>query len=456
MTQVLSPEMKVDTSKVPFVVTDRSFIPRERYYNREFFELEKEKLWPHVWQMACRLEEIPRVGDYVEYWVADYSVVVVRTGAGRDEIKAYQNACRHRATQLALGCGSFRGGQIVCPFHGWRWNLDGSPSLPLYGTAGFDERALDPRDLELIKCQVGIWAGCVFINMDLSAPSLSEFLDPLPGILDPLNVADMRVDWWKGVHLKSNWKIAMEAFMEGWHVMGTHPQLTMGAGDAFPADFLSIQHSYPQGHASLEQGHDNEVQADLGISGKAEAEKTIAFMNLMYEGLGAMVLEKDMQVVEGLRNIDCAPEEFSAKMMQEMYKWNTGAGIKLPDPDPDVLGRWGSQWFIFPNFMIHPLFGNAISYRVRPDTDDPEHCFFEFWSITLYPEGQEAEKPVFGGSRPVDDATFWPLIARQDFSNIERQQRGLHTPGYKAQRLARKYEDGIANMHTYIDTYLAQ
>jgi phenylpropionate dioxygenase-like ring-hydroxylating dioxygenase large terminal subunit len=453
MTQMLTSESTVDTSGVPFAVTDRCFIPRERYFDRNFFELENERLWPRVWQMACRLEEIPNVGDYVEYNVARYSVLVVRTEKG--EIKAYQNACRHRATQLAIGCGRFTGGQIVCPFHGWRWNLDGTPSN-LYGREGFDERCLDPEDVKLIECQVGTWAGCVFINMDCDAPPLSEALEPLQQYLDPLNVADMRVYWWKGVRLNCNWKIAMEAFMEGWHVKATHPQLTMGAGEEFPADFLSVQHSYQNGHASLAQGHDNDMQADLGLSARAEADRTLAFMRTTQEGLDAMVLPKDVRVIEGLRNLDCPPEQFGAKVIEALYAWNAGAGIRLPNPEPDILGRWGSQWFIFPNFMIHPLFGNAISYRSRPDSDDPEHCLFEFWSLTLYPEGQEPVKPTYDGERPVDDASFWPPIPRQDFSNIERQQRGLHTPGYRSNRLASKFEDGIANMHVHLDSYLAR
>ena len=129
MTELLSSARDVDTSGVPFAITNRRLIPAQRYYDKDFFELEKQKLWPHVWQNACRLEEIPNVGDFVEYWVADQSVIVVRTST--TEIKAYQNACRHRATQLAVGCGTFRGGQIVCPFHGWRWNLDGTSSFVL-------------------------------------------------------------------------------------------------------------------------------------------------------------------------------------------------------------------------------------------------------------------------------------------------------------------------------------
>src|SRR5437879_6391003 len=148
MTQLLTPDSDVDTSRVPFSITDRRRISRERYYDKSFFELENEKFWPHVWQVACRLEEIPGVGDYVNYEVAGYSVLIVRTGKGKDDIKAYQNACRHRATQLAVGCGTFRGGQIVCPFHGWRWNIDGTPVLPLYGQEGFEPRCMDPEDLK--------------------------------------------------------------------------------------------------------------------------------------------------------------------------------------------------------------------------------------------------------------------------------------------------------------------
>jgi Rieske [2Fe-2S] domain len=68
-------------------------IPAARYYDPEFFELECERLWPHGWQMACRLEEIPDVGDFVEYRILDQSIIVVRVD--RDTIKAYFNACRH-------------------------------------------------------------------------------------------------------------------------------------------------------------------------------------------------------------------------------------------------------------------------------------------------------------------------------------------------------------------------
>ena len=81
----------------PHPVTNPALIPAKRYYDEDFFRLEKEKLWPHVWQMACRLEEIPELGDYVEYRNLDKSVIVVRTKNG---VKAFHNEGRDRSRAL--------------------------------------------------------------------------------------------------------------------------------------------------------------------------------------------------------------------------------------------------------------------------------------------------------------------------------------------------------------------
>ena len=107
----------------PLLITKPELVPSGRYYDQEFYDLEVEKLWPHVWQMACRLEQIPNVGDWVEYSNVGKSVIVVRTKSG---VKAFHNACRHRGVQLASGHGSCEVQGFICPFHGWRWNLYGS------------------------------------------------------------------------------------------------------------------------------------------------------------------------------------------------------------------------------------------------------------------------------------------------------------------------------------------
>ena len=88
------------TRPVPFAVEIPDRIPKERYFDPDFYQLEVEHLWPRVWQMACRLEEIPAVGDFVEYEILDHSVIVARGGGG--DVRAFQNACRHRNTNDSI------------------------------------------------------------------------------------------------------------------------------------------------------------------------------------------------------------------------------------------------------------------------------------------------------------------------------------------------------------------
>src|SRR5215468_6432301 len=103
----------------PMPVDDDGTVPTARYTSRAFLDLEKER----VWQVACRDEEIPDVGDFVEYAIGDQSILVVRSAP--DEVSAFHNACLHRGTRLASGTGRFAAGCIQCPYHGWRYGLDG-------------------------------------------------------------------------------------------------------------------------------------------------------------------------------------------------------------------------------------------------------------------------------------------------------------------------------------------
>ena len=122
---------------VPWAVQAVDRIPKQRYYDAEFYAMENELLWPRVWQMACRLEELPKPGDFVEYQILDQSIIVVRVDA--DHVRAYYNACRHRGTKLVEGSGSRR--NFTCPFHGWCWNLNGENTFVLRSER-FDDAVL--------------------------------------------------------------------------------------------------------------------------------------------------------------------------------------------------------------------------------------------------------------------------------------------------------------------------
>ena len=153
-------------------------IPRERFTSADFVALEYERLWPRVWQAACRLEEIPNPGDFMEYSIGDHSAFVTRTGTG--EVRAFHNSCIHRGTRLASGCGSFRG-EIRCPFHGWRFDgVSGSCVEVPYDEIDFIPKRAKTRSYPAIERNQMIWVwhhlqdGEPFYDV----PEIAEFSDP--------------------------------------------------------------------------------------------------------------------------------------------------------------------------------------------------------------------------------------------------------------------------------------
>ena len=207
--------------RAPIEVPDR--IPKERYFDADFFPLEAEQLWPRVWQMACRLEEIPNASDFVEYEILDQSVVVLRTDDGR--CGAFQNACRHRGVRVVQGRGTCESG-FTCPFHGWCYGQTAATPTCRSG-ARFAEHKLQPDDIDLVPVQCDTWGGCAWINLDAGAPPLRECIEPAATILDAWKVESLRAEWWYAARLPVNWKLAQQAFQEQYHVVEAHPQLVI-------------------------------------------------------------------------------------------------------------------------------------------------------------------------------------------------------------------------------------
>jgi hypothetical protein len=107
--------------------------------------------------------------------------------------------------------------------------------------------------------------------------------------------------------------------------------------------------------------------------------------------------------------------------------------------------------FLFPHYFLLPSMSSMSSYRVRPL--GPESCLFEIWSLTLFPEGEEPEPPMDPVVLPYDSQEF-PMIPRQDYSNIPTQQKGLRAEGFDFMRLSKDVEGLISNYQRIIDGYL--
>ena len=449
----MSDQSVMTKEDIPFAMTGTKSVPAPRYFDPTFAELEYERLWSRTWQMACRLEEIPDPGDFVEYTIGDQSVFVVRLDSST--IRAYQNVCRHRGTKLALGSGSFAGGQIACPFHGWRWNLDGTNSF-VYGPEGFADNITGSVQLCLPQAKLDLWGGCAWVNLDPDAPPLAEALDPMPSLLDPLGVDRMRTVWWKGALLNANWKLAMEAFVEGYHVMASHPQITQGQFEKYDPNALSYS-VHANGHSSYVNRPGAQRSHRQKVDYLQEVEALIESSRLLSEGLEAMTLPRDLHVIETLRHRP-VPENGSlgGELVKAIYEYAHDVGIPLPKLEPEALSRWGGVFFVFPNFFVLPQFGNALSYRFRPLEGQPERCLLEVWSLSIPGPDDVVGRPAMQGPFTPEDAEQWPQILRQDFSNITRQQKGIHNRSFGSTRISHVYEVGIANLHREVDRYLTR
>jgi phenylpropionate dioxygenase-like ring-hydroxylating dioxygenase large terminal subunit len=403
---------------------------KERYFDPDFYQLEAELLWPRVWQMACRLEEIPEPGDFVEYEILDQSVIVLR--ADDMGVRAFQNACRHRGVKVVQGRGNCTSG-FTCPFHGWCYGLDGANTyIPQRRT--FAEHNLQSDDLDLRSVRCEVWGACAWINLDDDAPPLRQCIEPTATILDGWRVESLRTEWWYACRLPVNWKLAQQAFQEQYHVVETHPQLVIPG----------MRYAARDGAA---------------FDARAFVDAELRYLRTMSEGMAGMVHSNDVRIAEGLRDMELPADAQQAMstwyrtLNDSVVSWHRAAGCDIPDlNDLEARGINEPMGYCFPHYFVLPMYSSASSYRFRPL--GPEETLMEVWSLTRFPEGCKPERPTPPELWECDDPR-WPPITAQDFSNLPRQQRGLHAKGFEYMRLSERAEGHLANFERTLDGFLA-
>jgi phenylpropionate dioxygenase-like ring-hydroxylating dioxygenase large terminal subunit len=422
-------DQKWSALPVPFAMEFGDRVPKERYFDPDFYRLEVDQLWSRTWQMACRLEEIPQPNDFTEYQILDQSVIVVRAGDGG--ARALQNACRHRGVRVVEGSGNCDSG-FTCPFHGWCYGPDGANTfVPKART--FAEHNLHPDDLDLTPVRCEVWGGCAWINLDDGAPPLRQCIEPFATTLDAWKMESFRAEWWYSFRLPVNWKLAEEAFLEQYHVIETHPQLVIPG--RFP----------PRDPTTFDP--------------RTFVESELHYLRTMSDGMAGMVHADDVRVAEGLRHIELPSDPTSAlatwqrTLNDAVVRWHRDRGCVVPDLNGlEEAGLNEPMGYCFPHFYVLPMYSSASSYRFRPL--GPEETLMDIWSLTRFPEGSAGERPTPPEPWDYDDPRV-PPIPIQDFSNLPRQQRGLHAKSFEYMRLSEGIEGGVANFERTVDGFLA-
>lgn len=412
-------------------------VAASRYFDPAFFEREARHVWPRVWQMACREDDLPSVGDYQIYEMLGRSLIIVRSAP--DEIKALHNSCLHRGRKLVTlpGCKS----EFRCPFHGLTWACDGSfKENPI----GWDFPQWQGREMRLPEARVETWGGFVFVNLDGSAPPLLDVIGPLARDFERFDWSDRYRAVWVQKKVRANWKATAEAFMESHHSVTTHPQILGSLADVNSQyDLLNefVSRQFSAGAVASPFLEPMEEQAILE--------------HLLGQGgrrTGGGVAPK-LEPGETARGK-------AAELSRATLKAQTGRDY---DDAADAEMVDALLYNVFPNMSFWAGYPAALCYRWRPNGRDPETAIMDVQIYAPAPAGEP--KPRNAPVHELDLDEPWSqaselgalsTIFEQDMGNLPYVQEGLHASATGLVHFGRYSEMRIRQLHRLLDRFIAE
>ena len=202
-------------------------LPNEVYTDPRTLAAEADAVMRKAWIGIAFEADVPRPGTVFPVDLTDTPLLLVRDRAGA--VRVFHNVCRHRGMKLVVEPG--RTGRVIrCPYHSWCYRLDGGlDRTPHVGGGGQDTHdELDPSTLGLMEVRSAIWFGTVFVDLSGQAPAFEEAMS---GIRDRWSAfpdaafcsggEDSTFD----MPLNANWKLAVENYLESYHLPSVHPAL---------------------------------------------------------------------------------------------------------------------------------------------------------------------------------------------------------------------------------------
>lgn len=435
--------LAADTRDVPLSLLDNSYVPqgsfdvpKSRYTSTVFAELENRYMWSTTWQMACHVDELRQSGDHVVYDVADQSVIVVRTKGG--EIKAFHNSCLHRGTKLRTEDG--RVASFRCPFHGWRWDLEGNlTELP----AEWDfPQVWNQPDSCLPQAQVAEWCGFVFVNLD---PEAAPFNEVAKKMVEHFSRDFDMAGRYKAFHavkeVPANWKVVMEAFSEGYHSIATHPQILEFAGDANSEYSIWSESPFVTRFVN-----------GFGVQSPHLGPLTEQQIADAYVAFSARSMKGSIEVPDGKTAREVVAEVFRT-VMGSLFKADLSK-----TSDSEMLDA--HLYHLFPAFAPWAGIGQSLVYRWRPGPT-PDTCFMDVIRMMPVPDGAERPDPAAVQRLRLEQSWHEAEgmggladVFEQDMANLPKVQLGLKM---SAKRAAKGVKFGVYQearmrlIHRHID-----
>jgi len=421
-------------------------IATDRYYDSAIQDQERERVWMKVWQVVGRADALPNAGDWKVYSIFDQSYIIVR---GKDQrIRGFVNACRHRGNALCEGEG--HSARFTCPYHLWSFDIEGK----LIGVARPDlVGPIDKDSLGLIEVPVDCFAGFVFMNPDPNAIPLLESLgDEVIAGLSPYRLDEMTpVGMDVREQLDCNWKVVIDAFSEGYHIIGVHPEL-LSVIDPQPGNSrFGLYGDHGMACAPFEVKNAAGCGLEEQVEGIRALPSTFPTVTEVLPVFDDMIAQRR----DAQGNLQLGTNETVRTLFQQATRETlTQRGVDVSDLTDEQMSD-SQGWFLFPNFFMTIRAGEATVIMALPDPDgDPNRCI---WHVTAYmwlpPEVREdyRAEPV-----TVSERGSYPyfLALQQDYDQMQRQQNGLKNRGLKHMSITRE-EISVARFHEVLDRYLA-
>lgn len=202
-----------ESTSVPF--EEARAMPPSVYTSPDFLKREIEDIFAKDWFCVGRASALENPGDYVTLDLAEQPIIVLRDNAG--ELKAMSNVCLHRMSTLLEGRGNAR--SIVCPYHAWTYNLDGS----LRGAPAMTQNegfCKDQYKLPQVRCEE--WLGWVFVTLNVEAKPVAQQLAKVEDLVGDYGMENYTETFFETHVWDTNWKVLAENFMESYHLPVCH------------------------------------------------------------------------------------------------------------------------------------------------------------------------------------------------------------------------------------------
>lgn len=197
-------------------------LPAIAFKDKDIYEQECDKIFAQGWASIGCGQQISKPGDILPIRIAGQSLIAIRNKQG--EIGVFHNICRHKAAPLVDEPCNKR--SLVCPYHKWSFKIDGELlSAPRY--FGNDNKVMtaeDKADKGLIKVRFAVWWDIIFVNIDGKAEPFEDFIKPLDEQLAIYPKDDIRMVSTTDYSGEVNWKLAVDNFLDGYHVPFVHSQ----------------------------------------------------------------------------------------------------------------------------------------------------------------------------------------------------------------------------------------